>query len=151
MKLTYKAYIAASPELLWNILTAADESAKIFYGASVHSTFEVQTGIQYIGPGRNGDKTIHIEGVIRAFTPMQLLAHTVIVGDVYRNGAQPFESEITYTLEDVGFATKLTITHDGWQSDDPSYENTKENWWLMLSNIKTLAETGKPLKIGLHE
>ncbi|WP_105615630.1 SRPBCC domain-containing protein [Vallitalea okinawensis] len=151
MKLVYHFYIASSLENIWSILTTPEGSSKIFYGAEVHSTFKKGDSIQYIGPGRDGDNTLHIQGIIEDVKVNEKLKHTFIVGDAYRDNGNRFSSTITYELKPSEHFVKLIVIHDDWDEGDPAYENTKENWWLMLSNIKTLAETGKPLNIGLHE
>lgn len=151
MNLYYKAYIASNPEKIWSILTKPEISSKVYYGASVHSDWTVGSAIRYIGPGRDGENTLHIQGEVLAFDPLKKLSHTTLVGNAYQADVKAYASVVTYELEDAGFATCLTIRHEDWQPEDPSYANTKENWWLLLSNIKTLAETGSPLNIGLHE
>ncbi|WP_432666956.1 SRPBCC domain-containing protein [Wukongibacter baidiensis] len=151
MKLEYHFYIASTLDSIWSILTTPEGSSKIFYGAKVKSTFKKGEPIEYIGPGRDGENTLHIQGLIKETIINKKLSHTSSVGAVYREGVEKFTSTITYELEDLGDFIKLTVTHDEWDEKDPSYENTKQNWWLMLSNIKTLAETGEPLNIGLHE
>lgn len=150
MNLQYISFIKATPERVWKILTGP-ETRKIFYGAQLISTFEVGSSIAYIGPGRNGDQTQHIYGRLLEYKENEIFSHTSNVGDVYRNSRPAYESIITYQLEFTAFATKLTVDHTHWHEDDPSYENTKANWWLMISNIKTLAETGEALAIGTHE
>lgn len=151
MKLEYHFYIASTIDNVWSILTSPEGSSKIFYGAKVKSTFKKGDPIEYIGPGKDGENTLHIQGVIKETIINKKLSHTYSVGDAYREGDKKFVSTITYELEDLGSFIKLTVIHDDWNENDQSYENTKQNWWLMLSNIKTLAETGEPLNIGLHE
>lgn len=151
MKLVYHFYIASTVENIWSILTTPDGSSKIFYGAKVKSTFKEGASIEYIGPGRDGESTLHIQGVVKEIVINKKLSHTIIVGEVYRDGDKEYTSTVTYEIEKFDKFTKLTVVHDDWDENDPSYENTKQNWWLMLSNIKTLAETGQPLDIGMHE
>jgi len=151
MKLEYTFYIQSSIEDLWNIITTPEGTKQIFYGAKVKSSFIPNDPIKYIGPGRDGSETLHIYGTILESVTHNKLVHTSNVGQVYKENDAIYESRITYILEDQGFAIKLSVIHDQWDPNDPSYENTKGNWWLMLANIKTLAETGKALQIGLHE
>lgn len=150
MNLYFTFYIRASLDTIWQIITGP-QSKDIFYGAEIQSKFEINSTVEYIGPGRNGESTRHIYGKVLDYQENKLFKMTSNVGEVYRPGLPAYESIITYKLEDLGFAVKLDIIHEGWHKEDPSYDNTKNNWWLMLSNIKTLAETGKPLVIGLHE
>jgi hypothetical protein len=150
MRLEYTFYIRSSLEHIWTILTTPEGSAQIFYGAKIKSTFQVDDSIQYIGPGRSGADTLHIYGkIVACSAPFQLI-HTYTIGETYREGLPAYTSQVHYHLEDLKFAVKLTLIHDHWDPNDPAYENTKNGWWLMLSNIKTLAETGKSLEIGPH-
>ena len=150
MNLQYTFYIKATPERIWSIITGKETKA-IFHGAEIKSSFEVNEPLQYIGPGRDGEETLHIYGIVLDYIKNKRFSHTSIVGKVYKGEQPEYESTITYELEDLKFATKLTVSHSNWNENDPSYENTKNNWWLMLSNIKTLAETNQALEIGLHE
>jgi hypothetical protein len=52
------------------------------------------------------------------------------------------------TLEPVGDCTKLVLVNDQWTPNHPSQAKTPESWPVVLSNIKTLAETGKTLNLG---
>ena len=79
MKLVYHFYIKSSIDRIWSILTVPEESAKIFYGAKVKSTFEEGDFIEYIGPGRDGEKTLHIKGIVKDVIVNKKLAHTFIV------------------------------------------------------------------------
>lgn len=151
MKLVYHFYIASTIDRIWSILTIPKESEKIFYGAKVRSSFEEGASIEYIGPGRDGENTLHIKGIVKDVIVNRKLTHTFIVGEAYKDGGKEFTSTLTYEIEDLGKFLRLTVVHDDWDDNDPAYENTKQNWWLMLSNIKTLAETGEPLDVGLHE
>jgi hypothetical protein len=52
------------------------------------------------------------------------------------------------TLEPAGDCTKLTLVHDRWPENHPSFESTQQSWPIILSNLKTFAETGKTLNFG---
>jgi len=60
--------------------------------------------------------------------------------------ANPYE--YVGTLETVDKCTKLTLINDRWTKNHPAFESTQGHWWMILSNIKTLAETGKTLDFG---
>jgi len=40
-------------------------------------------------------------------------------------------------------ATKVTVTHDEWAEDDPTYAACADGWPRILSRLKTLLETGR--------
>ncbi len=150
MKLEYNIYIKANKEKLWKILTDEEETKKIYYGASLISNFGIGSELKYVGPGREGDKTLHMYGSVLEYKINEVFSHNIIVGSAYNVGEE-FESRITFKIIELKHFLKLEVIHDNWNEKDPSYNNTKANWWLLLSNIKTLAETGKALEIGFHE
>ena len=43
-------------------------------------------------------------------------------------------------------ATKVTVTHDEWAENDPTYTACADGWPHILSRLKTLIETGKTFK-----
>jgi hypothetical protein len=65
-------------------------------------------------------------------------------------GPKVFASRLTYKLEGLAFATKLSVTHDQWQEGDPGYANNAKGWMIFLSSIKSYVETGKPLDLPMH-
>ncbi|CAN7752785.1 SRPBCC domain-containing protein [Paenibacillus sp. LjRoot153] len=148
MELKYEFYIGASTKQVWDILITPEGTRQILFGCVLHSTFEIGSDYSYIGPGQDGDETVHVYGKILAYEPEKLLSCTEHAGPSYRENHADFESRMTITLETVGNCTKLTLVNDQWTPDHPSFESTKSSWWMILSNIKTLAETGKTLDFG---
>ena len=105
-----------------------------------------------MGPGRDGEQTVHIYGDVLSFEPNRRFSYTCRVGEAYGVEHEDFESRATYALESAGPCTKLSLVHDQWREGNPAYEGTAEGWPLMLSSIKTLVETGEalPMTTGLH-
>ncbi|WP_028549042.1 SRPBCC family protein [Paenibacillus sp. UNC451MF] len=148
MELKYEFYIGATPEQVWDILVTPEGTRKIFFGSELQSTFQVGEPFQYVGPGNDGDETVHVYGTILAYEPNRLLSCLEHPGPSYYPNHAELESRITMTLETVGECTKLTLVNDQWSENHPSISNTTNSWWMILSNIKTLAETGKTLNLG---
>jgi hypothetical protein len=44
--------------------------------------------------------------------------------------------------------TRLRLTHDQFAGETATYAGSVSSWPLMLSSLKTLLESGKPLSIG---
>jgi uncharacterized protein YndB with AHSA1/START domain len=149
--LKYEIYIGASPEKVWSTLFDPKQSAKVFHGGQFHSTLEIGTPYQYVGPDQNGKQVVHVEGKILENVPKRRLAMTMRVGESYGEAAK-YESRVSYTLEAAGHAaTRVTIVHDKWQEGDPTYQNTADGGWArILSNFKSLIETGQPLELPMH-
>lgn len=148
MDLKYEFYIDAKPEDVWNILISPEGTKKTFYGCVIRSTFEPGDSLEYVGPGNDGDETVHVYGKVLAFEPHKVLSFTEHPGPSYNPNHAELSSRITITLETVGNCTKLMLVDDQWTENHPSYANTEQMWWMVLSNIKTLAETGKTLDFG---
>lgn len=148
--LKYEIYIGGTPEQVWNVLVSPQETPKIYFGSRLESTFEVGAPMRYAGPGVDGDDTVHIYGTVLEFAPQQAFRHTHKVGESYGAEHANFESRISYLLEPQGALTKLTVLHDDFAEGDPSYSGSVSGWAMLLSAIKTLVETGKPLDLGSH-
>lgn len=149
MDLKYELYIDAKTVDVWNTLISPMETPKIFFGAEVQSTFQIGNSIKFVGPGNAGNATVHIYGKILEFELNKRLTYTYNVGDTYSAGHQKFESNVSFQLESLETCTKLTLIHDHWTKDDPTYENTSKGWWIILCSLKTLLETGRPLTITM--
>jgi uncharacterized protein YndB with AHSA1/START domain len=141
----YEFYVAGTLQQVWDALVSSEGTKAVYAGCVIESTFEAGSPIQYIGPGADGDRTVHVYGSILAYEPRKKLSFTHYVGDSYYAGQEKYESRITYTLEPIDSCTKLTLTHDQWKEGDPSYKNSAAAWWMLLSSTKTFVETGKPL------
>ena len=53
---------------------------------------------------------------------------------------------MTYELSEAVGVTKLTTIHDDFPSNSKGYDNVAGGWPYILSALKTLLETGSPLK-----
>ncbi|MBM7587955.1 uncharacterized protein YndB with AHSA1/START domain [Bacillus pakistanensis] len=147
-ELKYEFYIAGTPERVWDTLTSPEGTKQVFHGSVIKSTFQVGDALEYVGPGADGDETIHVYGTVLEYEPKRVLRFTHYVGKSYTSGEQGKESRISYLLEPIDACTKLTLIHDQWKEGDPHYENSGKAWWMILSNIKTVVETGKKLDFG---
>ncbi|MEK8211682.1 SRPBCC domain-containing protein [Paenibacillus sp. FSL L8-0463] len=150
-ELKYQFYIGGTPAQVWDSLVSPDKVQQIYYGSTIHSSFTAGEPLKYIGPGADGPDTLHVYGTVLEFSPEQAFRFTHKVGPSYLKGGEPHESRISWLLEPVGGCTKLTLIHDQWHPDDPSYGPSESSWWQILSNIKTLVETGSTLDFGSWE
>ena len=53
-------------------------------------------------------------------------------------------SKVTFELEPVGPVVKLVVTHDDFEGETEMLEGVRDGWPAILSNLKTLLETGEP-------
>jgi uncharacterized protein YndB with AHSA1/START domain len=145
---TFITYIGSTPEHIWDILTKPEYVKQIFFGSVLQSTFEPGSSFQYVGPGSDGEETVHVYGTVLVFEPYRLMSFLEHPGPSYYADHAELESRITMMLEPVGDCTKLVLVNDQWTPNHPSQAKTPESWPVVLSNIKTLAETGKTLNLG---
>lgn len=145
MDLHFVTYIDAKPEDVWHVLVSDEGVSKTFYGCTIRSTFQVGDELAYVGPGNDGDKTVHVYGKLIEFEPNRIISFLEHPGPSYYANHAELETRVTITLEPVGACTKLSLVNDQWPANHPAYENTRQNWSMILSNIKTYVETGKTL------
>ncbi|HZG18272.1 MAG TPA: SRPBCC family protein [Candidatus Bathyarchaeia archaeon] len=148
MDLHYEVYIGAKPEDVWQVLVSDEGVSKIFYGSVIRSTFQVGDELAYVGPGNDGDETVHVYGKILAFEPNRIFSFLEHPGPSYHANHAELQTRVTFTLEPVGECTKLRLVNDQFPPHHPSYENIKNGWSMILSNIKTYTEAGKTLDFG---
>lgn len=143
--LKYHFFMAATLEVVWQALISPEGTKQIYYGSVIKSTFQVGDLLEYVGPGVDGDETVHVYGNVLDYEPNRLLRFTHYPGKSYLKDGHALESRISYHLEPIGSCTKLTLIHDEWKEGDSSYKNSDMAWWMILSNTKTLVETGSTL------
>jgi len=159
----YTTYILASPELVWQGLTDPAFMKRYWRHQSAGpkaflsdwktgSTYEMtheEVGLIVRGSGQ----------VILESDPCHRLAyswHTITAewatavgmdeatAAVWR--AEP-RSKVAFDIEDVGHGTaRLTVTHDGFPPGSAVLPAISEGWPAVLSSLKTLLETGSPLR-----
>jgi len=138
----YQVFIKATPERIWEAITKPELTRQYFYGASVDSTVEVGAPWRYTGPDGSlwGDET-----VLEADPP-----HKLVVG--WRSLYDPDlvdepASRITWEIEpNEGGFSLLTLVHDRLEASPKTAASvTGMGWMMILSGLKTLLETGKPL------
>jgi uncharacterized protein YndB with AHSA1/START domain len=56
-------------------------------------------------------------------------------------------SKVVFNLEPHGKFVKLTLTHEGFADGSKVLDGISRGWPAILSSLKSLLETGKPLVI----
>jgi len=141
----YTIYIASTPQKVWQALTSAEFSRKYFFGNAVE--VDLRVGGAYIV--RTPDGALHISGEVIECDPPRKLTVTFNV-----NWPELIEklgpTLVTYEIEQAGDAVKLTLlqSHDRPLSDD-ILSGGRQGWPAILSSLKSLLETGKPLMIKM--
>ena len=141
-KQVYEIFIRTTPERLWQALTDGALSRQYYFNTQVRSDLETGKPFQYFGD----DGTMHLDGEILEIDPPRRLVTTFSALWSPEMAADP-PSRITYEIEPMGATCKLTMIHDGFESETATYREVAGGWSLILSGLKTLLETGEPLKI----
>ena len=140
---TYVTYIATTPEKLWEALTCSKYTEQYFFGSTIQSDWHEGSQITY---SRNGKVTDY--GKILNVERNRVLSFTwTYVGDGVE-GKQP--SRVTFELTPMKETVKLTLRHENLQPGDlvdrdDTFEGLNNGWPAILSNLKSLLETGKTL------
>ena len=137
----YQVYINASPEKVWQAITNPEFTTRYFYGSYVESTFEPKAKLTHY----TGDRSaVMVEGEIIEADPPHRLVHSwklrydpKFAGDAASQGTWEIASE-------DGKVSKLTVIHE-FLSEDASYAEVASGWSWVVSNLKTLLETGEAL------
>jgi uncharacterized protein YndB with AHSA1/START domain len=133
----YSIFINATPEQVWAAITKPEFTERYFYGVRI----EVRDGRRYSSMGGlDWD-----EEVLEADPPRRLVHRWVSAYDPEMAAEEP--SRVTWELEPQGEGTtKLTVVHDGLEAAPKTAAGVAGGWSYVLSNLKTLLETGSPLE-----
>ena len=141
-RFVYVTYIATTPDQLWQALTSGEFTRQYFFNRRVESDWQVGSPVTFW----IDDKEKDITGtVLRADRPRVLSYTFVGPGDT-----KPEPSRVTFELKPMGASTvKLTLVHEGlrdedFESDANKFRGVNNGWPVIVSNLKSVLETGKP-------
>jgi uncharacterized protein YndB with AHSA1/START domain len=142
----YTIYIAATPEKVWQALTTAEFSRQYFFGFAIE--MDAKVGGSFIV--RAPDGSTHIDGQVLACDPPRKLSVTWNVnwpGLVEKLG----QTIVTYEIAEAGDAARLTMTesHERELPED-ILSGGRAGWPAILSSLKSVLETGKPLAVKME-
>ena len=135
----YQVFIRATPEQIWDAITRPEFTEKYFHGARITAAPD---GYRSVGP--NGD--VWSDEPTFEFDPPRRLVHGWLSRyDPDLAAEEP--SRVTWEIEpqDGGYCS-LTVTHDQLDGTPKTAASVAGPGWMMvISGLKTLLETGKPL------
>ena len=133
----YVIFIRATPERLWSALTSAEFTKQYWFGMHQESEWKAGSPWQLVFPdGRVADTGEIVEVV----PPRRLVLRwrNEFRADLKSEGY----SRCTVEIEPVGDAVKLTVTHEMARAESKFIEKVSGGWPRILSNLKSLLETG---------
>jgi uncharacterized protein YndB with AHSA1/START domain len=142
----YITYIASSPGKVWEALTSAEFTRKYFGGFAIE--VEPREGGTFLL--RYPDGRVHMSGRVVEWSPPRRFSCTWLVEGTPDFRELP-ECLVTYDIEQAGGAVKLTMTEaHSWQVPDEILAGGRTGWPAILSSLKSVLETGKPLDMKLE-
>ncbi len=144
---TYTIYLQSSPAKVWNALTDDKISPHYFFGRRMDSDWTVGSPWRMWMPNPFGTgEIVDSEGEVTASELHHKLAITWRVMWVPEMRGFP-EGHVTYTIDDVGQGvTRLRMDQSHASPVEEHWlEMGRKGWAVILSGLKTLLETGKPL------
>ena len=140
---SYELYIAAPAAKVWNGLVDGALTRQYVYGTRFTGTLEKGAPYAFVG---DGDFKV-VDGEILDVAPGK---HLAISWSAHWSDAVAKDraSRVRYELLPSGpNATRLRVVHDDFDGETATYRESVAGWSLMMSSLKTLLETGKPLAV----
>jgi len=133
----YRVFIKATPEQIWESITQADFTEKYFYGVRIDTTSSARVTHS---EGMSGE-----DRVLEWDPPKRLVHAWHSKWNPELSAEEP--SRVTWEIEpgDDGVSL-LTVVHDELEGAPKTAASVAGPGWMrVLSGLKTLLETGRPL------
>ncbi|MGN7401046.1 SRPBCC family protein [Cytobacillus praedii] len=143
LSFVYETYIATTLDKLWHALTEGEVTEKYFFGSKIESNWQEGSEVTY---SRNGEVCDY--GIILKCVPERILSFTwKYVSD---KAIRDEPTKVTFVLKPMGKIVKLTLTHENLVSSDiverdDTFEGFNNGWPAIISNLKSMLETGNTL------
>jgi uncharacterized protein YndB with AHSA1/START domain len=135
---SYVTFIRTTPEKLWNALVEPEFARQFFFGAHFETDWKPGSPWKLVFP----DGRVPDSGVVTEVVPQQRLVLTWLnQWSPEINAEGP--GRMTMELEPVEEAVKLTVTHTSEVPDSKLIHAVSGGWPRILSNLKSLLETGE--------
>jgi uncharacterized protein YndB with AHSA1/START domain len=137
----FVTYIATSPERLWESLTSGDLTRQYFFGRRLESDWKVGSPFRLV----MADGRIDSQGKVLESEPPRRLAVTWHVEWLEELRHLP-PAIVAFQIDALGKVARLTVSEFHPEGIDRKYvEGGRRGWPIILSGLKTLLETGRPL------
>ena len=145
LKTVYVTYIAATPQQVWDALTQTEFTKQYFFGRTIE--IEPKPGGAFIL--RMPDGRVDVKGTVVEWSPPHRLAVTWTVDWIEDMRDLP-ECLVSYEIVQAGESVRLTMTEaHQWDVPDDLLSGGRAGWPAILSSLKSVLETGKPLNIAM--
>lgn len=140
-KLVYQIIIRAPQARVWDAITKPEFTSRYYYDSALKTDLTVGSPFTYYMS--NGSPVV--EGEVVASDPPNRLVHT------YHSLWPPLDKDaptlVTWELEPMsGDVTRVTVIHEDFAGETATYQGLASGGYTwILSNLKTLLETGVPM------
>ncbi len=136
----YKAYIRASVEDVWQAIVDGDKTVQYFYGTRVESDWNVGSSMNYY----DGNGGLVSEGEIIAIDPPKRIEFTfqALWDEAFVKEGPARE---VWAINELNGMAELTIELYDVDIDSKTYDDFVNGFPYIVSGLKSLLETGKPL------
>jgi uncharacterized protein YndB with AHSA1/START domain len=136
----YVIYIAATAEMVWKALLDG-EFTRQYWGAENLSDW--QPGSTWEHRRSDATRSVLVLGeVLEAVAPHRLV---LTWADPENKRDKARHSRVSFDIEAVGDMIRLTVTHDELEAGSEMQRKVSQGWPRVLSSLKSLLETGRPL------
>lgn len=139
-KFLYVSYIKTTPDILWKALTSAEFTRKYWLGQSIVCDWKVGSPLKFV----KADGVVVNLGKVLIVEKPKILSYTWSPQTQKELSAET-PSRVTFHLEPDEQIVKLIVTHDGFPANSKVFPQINNGWPVILSNLKSLLETEKPL------
>ncbi|MGH3382276.1 MAG: ArsR/SmtB family transcription factor [Actinoallomurus sp.] len=154
----FRIHIKATPQAIWEAITDPEWTAR--YGYCIPATYELHPGGRYVAHANEGMKAmgtpdIVSDGEVVKAEPPHRLVQTFKMHFEDSQTAEPYTT-LTWEIEAIDeHVSRLTVIHDvagapihAVLTSGEQLEGAGGGWPFILSDLKTLLETGTSLSAG---
>ena len=139
-RFVYAIYIRGTLEQVWNGLLDARFTRQYWAHENVS---DWKRGSRWEHRRTDADRTLDLVGEVIESNPPRRLVLTWAEPADQANRAK--HSRVTFELEAIDDMVRLTITHEALAAGSEMLRKISAGWPRVLSSLKSLLETGKPL------
>lgn len=155
----YATYIRSTPERVWQALTDPAFTER-YWGVALHSDWnpgsvyrvhqwglEIADASQVVLEAEPYRRLAYTWHSFTAEWRQQAAERVGFSSDFLERVAAEPRSKVAFEIDDLGELVKLTVVHDGFEPGSEVLGTVSQGWPHILSNLKTLLETGGTLPL----
>ncbi len=137
--MVFSTYIKTTPAKLWDALTNPEMTVKYYYASRLDAELKVGGKFCYL----DAEGGVTLDGEVLEIEPPTKLVTTFKAS--WAPDGQP--TRVMFEIEPTGEVCRLTMTHYDYEKSKAGVE---DGWAIIVSGLKTLLETGRPLDIPMQ-